>query len=167
MPDDGASEGVLLSAALVPDALELVEVVLDQVIKRGGLGISRPVGSLRVAFHMESNCPRGLCANSMFRGEPRLANADQMLRQARASRPVIDASRLRSKSKPQNLDFHLKEPVSRQKQIRGVDLLQCGECCPGAQQVGADFNGLRQFRFRLCRIAETQVPEADHVMRVG
>jgi hypothetical protein len=30
MPDDGAPEAVLFFVALIPDALELVEVVLDQ-----------------------------------------------------------------------------------------------------------------------------------------
>jgi len=66
MPDDGAPEAVLLFVAVVPDALELVEVVLDQVIERGGLGISRPVDSLRIAFHMESNRPRDLRANLIW-----------------------------------------------------------------------------------------------------
>jgi hypothetical protein len=67
VPDDGAPEAVLLFVALIPNALELVEVVLDQVIQPGGLRISRPVDSLRIASHMESNCPRRFCANSMFR----------------------------------------------------------------------------------------------------
>jgi hypothetical protein len=66
VPDDGAPEAVLLFVAVVPDALELVEVVLDQVIEHRGLGISRPVDSLRIAFHMESNCPSRYCANAMF-----------------------------------------------------------------------------------------------------
>lgn len=55
MPDDGAPESVLLFVALVPDSLEFVEVVLDQVIERGGLGVSGPVDSLRMALHIGSN----------------------------------------------------------------------------------------------------------------
>jgi hypothetical protein len=38
---DQAPESVLALVALVPDALELVEVVLDQAIPRRGLGIPR------------------------------------------------------------------------------------------------------------------------------
>jgi hypothetical protein len=36
------------------------------VIECGGLGIARPVDSLRRAFHMESNRPRDLRANLMW-----------------------------------------------------------------------------------------------------
>jgi hypothetical protein len=46
---------VLAFVALIPDALEFVEVILDQVIKRGILGVSRPIDSLRMTFHIESN----------------------------------------------------------------------------------------------------------------
>jgi hypothetical protein len=55
VPEDGTPESVLFFVALVPDALEFIEMVLDQVIKRGGLGVSRPVDSLRMAFHIRSN----------------------------------------------------------------------------------------------------------------
>jgi hypothetical protein len=65
MPDDGAPETVLFFVALVPDALEFVEVILDQAIQAGRLGISRPVDSLEDAVHMESDFPRRLWANSM------------------------------------------------------------------------------------------------------
>jgi hypothetical protein len=36
------------------------------VIERRGLGISRPVDSLRIAFHMESNCPRRYYSNPVL-----------------------------------------------------------------------------------------------------
>jgi len=54
-PRDRAPETVLAFVALVPDALEFVEVVLDQVIQRGLPGASLPVDSLRTAFHIRSN----------------------------------------------------------------------------------------------------------------
>jgi hypothetical protein len=51
VPDDGApvehpgnGKAVLSFVALVPDALEFVEVVLYQAIQAGGLGISGPIG---------------------------------------------------------------------------------------------------------------------------
>jgi len=37
VPDNGTPESVLFFVALVPDALEFIEVVLDQAIKRGDL----------------------------------------------------------------------------------------------------------------------------------
>ena len=66
MPDDGAPEAVLLFVALIPDALELVEVVLDQAVESGGLGVTGPVDSLRMAFHIKSNCPMDLRANLIW-----------------------------------------------------------------------------------------------------
>jgi len=57
LPEDGAPETVLAFVALVPDTLEFVEVILDQVIKRGILGVSRPIDSLRIALHIGSNRP--------------------------------------------------------------------------------------------------------------
>lgn len=36
--------------ALLPDALEFVELVLDQAIKRGGPGVSGPVDSLELSM---------------------------------------------------------------------------------------------------------------------
>jgi hypothetical protein len=36
------------------------------VIECGGLGSSRPVDSLRIAFHIKSNSPRDLRANLMW-----------------------------------------------------------------------------------------------------
>jgi hypothetical protein len=58
LPDDGAVEAVLVFVALIPEALEFVEVVLDQAIQAGGLRVSGPIDSLEKTFHMESNCPR-------------------------------------------------------------------------------------------------------------
>ena len=58
---------MLAFVALIPDALEFVEVVLDQVIQRGILGISRPIDSLRMTFHIGSNRLPDSCANLMFR----------------------------------------------------------------------------------------------------
>jgi len=46
VPEDGTPESVRIFIPLVPDALEFIEVVLDQAIKGGGLGISGPVDSL-------------------------------------------------------------------------------------------------------------------------
>ena len=57
---------MLAFVALVPDALELVEVVLEQAIKRGGLGIAGPVDSLGQALHIESNCPAAPAANKQI-----------------------------------------------------------------------------------------------------
>jgi hypothetical protein len=58
VPNDRAPEAVLLFVALVPDVLQFVEVVLNQAIQAGGLGISGPVDSLEDPFHMESNRPK-------------------------------------------------------------------------------------------------------------
>ena len=66
MPDNGTPESVLFFVALVPDALEFIEVVLDQAIKGGGLGVSRPIDSLRTTFHIGSNRRPHSCANLMF-----------------------------------------------------------------------------------------------------
>ena len=66
MVHPGNGETVLAFVALIPDALEFVEVVLDQVIQRGILGVSRPVDSLRIAFHIRSNRLPSLWANLMF-----------------------------------------------------------------------------------------------------
>ena len=52
MPHDRAPESVLAFVALVSDALELVEVVLDQAIQRRSLGIPGPVDSLGQALHI-------------------------------------------------------------------------------------------------------------------
>jgi len=46
MTDDGAPEAVLFFVALIPDALKLVEVVLDQSKQVGGPRVARPVDSL-------------------------------------------------------------------------------------------------------------------------
>ena len=62
-PDLGTPETVLAFVALVPDAFEFLEVVLDQMIERRVLGVSRPVDSLGMAFHIRSNQRKGLCAN--------------------------------------------------------------------------------------------------------
>ena len=45
VPDDGAPEAVLFFVTVVPNALELVEIILDELIQPGGLRISRPVDS--------------------------------------------------------------------------------------------------------------------------
>jgi hypothetical protein len=68
---DRAPESVLAFVALLPDALELVEVALDQAVQRRRLGIPRPVDFLRQALHRRFNCP-----------EPRAAN--------KISKPVFD-----------------------------------------------------------------------------
>ena len=57
---------MLAFVALVPDALELIEVVLDQTIQRGGLGIPGPIDSLGQALHIGSNCPATPAANKML-----------------------------------------------------------------------------------------------------
>jgi hypothetical protein len=57
---------VLAFVALLPDALELVEVVLNQAIERRGMGIPRPVDSLRQALHIGSNCPAAPAANKII-----------------------------------------------------------------------------------------------------
>ena len=57
---------MLAFVALVPDALELVKVVLDQAIQRGGLGVARPVDSLGQALHTGSNCPAAPAANRIL-----------------------------------------------------------------------------------------------------
>jgi hypothetical protein len=57
--------------AFVPDALELVEGVLDQTIQVGGLRFSGPIDSLGIASHMESNCRRvfgPISVGSLFQG---------------------------------------------------------------------------------------------------
>ena len=59
MADDGAPEAILSFVLLIPDTLELVEILLDQDIELGGTGISRMIDPLRTAFHMGSNCPIG------------------------------------------------------------------------------------------------------------
>ena len=56
---------MLAFVALVPDALEFFEVVLDEAIQRRGLGIPGPVDSLGQALHIGSNCPRPRAANKM------------------------------------------------------------------------------------------------------
>ena len=66
MVHPGNGETVLAFVALIPDALEFVEVVLDQVIQRGILGVSRPIDSLRMTFHIGSNRLPSLWANLMF-----------------------------------------------------------------------------------------------------
>ena len=55
MPDDGAPEAVLFFVALIPDAFELVEVVLDQGKEVGGPRIAGPVDSWSRALHIRSN----------------------------------------------------------------------------------------------------------------
>jgi hypothetical protein len=57
---------VLAFITLFPDALELVEVVLDQTIKWRGLGIPGPIDSLGQALHIGSNCPAAPAANKML-----------------------------------------------------------------------------------------------------
>jgi len=64
-------ESVLAFVAPVPDALELVEVVLDQAIQRRSLGIARPVDSLGQALHTGSNCLVTLAAKKMQSGTKR------------------------------------------------------------------------------------------------
>jgi hypothetical protein len=59
---------VLAFIALFPDALELVEVVLDQAIQGGGLDIPGPIDSLGQALHIGSNCPTSPAANKMLGG---------------------------------------------------------------------------------------------------
>src|ERR1035437_2081070 len=46
-------------------------------------------------------------------------------------------------------------------------LLQGGKSGPGAQQIRAGLDRLRQLRLGLGRVTETQVAEPDQVMRVG
>jgi hypothetical protein len=59
---------VLPFVALFPDGLELVEVVLDQAIQRGGLDIPGAADSLGQALHIGSNCPAAPAANKMLSG---------------------------------------------------------------------------------------------------
>ena len=66
LPEDGTPETVLAFVALIPDALEFVEMILDQVIQRGILGVARPIDSLRMTFHIGSNRLPDSCANLMF-----------------------------------------------------------------------------------------------------
>ena len=56
---------MLAFVALLPDTLELVEVILDQAIQGGGLGIPGAVDSLGQAWHIGSNCPEAAVANKM------------------------------------------------------------------------------------------------------
>jgi hypothetical protein len=73
---DRAPESVLAFVVLVPDALELVEVVLDQAIPRRGLDISRPLDSLGQALHIDSNCPVAQAAKKMSSGTRRCMRGD-------------------------------------------------------------------------------------------
>src|ERR1035437_7568807 len=60
------------------------------------------------------------------------------------------------------------KPVDTASRAGGVSiLLQGGKSGPGAQQIRAGLDRLRQFRLGLGRVTETQVAEADQVMRVG
>ena len=56
--------------ALIPDALEFVEVILDQMMQRAIPGVSRPIDSLWKTFHIGSNRLPDSCANLMFRVLP-------------------------------------------------------------------------------------------------
>jgi hypothetical protein len=55
MPDDGAPEAVLSFVALVPDAPELVKVVLDEGKQFRGARIAGPVDSLSRTLHIRAN----------------------------------------------------------------------------------------------------------------
>ncbi len=68
MAHNGTPESVLASIALFPDALELVEEVLDQAIQRTVLGIPGAIDSLKRALHIESNCPVTPAANKILSG---------------------------------------------------------------------------------------------------
>jgi hypothetical protein len=63
LADDGTPEAVLFFVALVPNALEFVEVVRDQPVQAGGLWIPKPIDSLEDASPRESNCWHGKRAN--------------------------------------------------------------------------------------------------------
>jgi len=66
MPDDGAPEAVPSFVALVPDALELVKVVLDQGKQLRGARIAGPVDSLSRTLHIRSNRSTDSVANIML-----------------------------------------------------------------------------------------------------
>jgi hypothetical protein len=57
---------VLAFVALVPETIELFEVVLDQTVQRGGLGIPGPIDSLGQALHIGSNRPAAPAANKIL-----------------------------------------------------------------------------------------------------
>jgi hypothetical protein len=57
---------MLAFIALIPDALELVEMVLDQAKQGRRLSIARAVDSLRQALHIGSNCPVVPVANKIL-----------------------------------------------------------------------------------------------------
>jgi hypothetical protein len=68
MADDGAPEAMLFFVALIPDALKLVEVVLDQGKEVVGAGVSRPINCLRRALHIVSNRSSDCVAKMMLAG---------------------------------------------------------------------------------------------------
>lgn len=72
--DEPVVESVLAFAAVVPGALELVEVVFDQTIKRGSPGVPGPVDPLGQAFLIRSSRATGLCAKLILRMRSILAN---------------------------------------------------------------------------------------------
>src|ERR1019366_2722567 len=76
----------------------------------------------------------------------------------RRFQPVAMAGRHGLRDKP-------VDPASRAGGVRM--LLQGGKSGPGAQQIRAVLDRLRQFRLGLGRVTETQVAESDQVMRVG
>jgi len=57
---------VFAFVALFPNTLELVEVMLDQAIQRGGLAIPGAVDSLGQALHIGSNSPATPADNKML-----------------------------------------------------------------------------------------------------
>jgi len=82
MPDDGAPEAVLSFVALVPDALQLVKVVLDQGKQLRGARIAGPVDSLSRTLHIRSNrCTDSVAKNMLVTdGQKDWANAEVVAR---------------------------------------------------------------------------------------
>jgi hypothetical protein len=61
---------------LIPDALELFEVILDQTIHWAGLGIPGLIDSLTQALHIGSNCPAAPAANEIYSGTTHCTSDD-------------------------------------------------------------------------------------------
>jgi hypothetical protein len=59
---------MLFFVALIPETLQLVEVVLDQGKEVGGAGVSRPINCLRGALHIVSNRSSDCVAKMMLAG---------------------------------------------------------------------------------------------------
>ena len=114
MPDDGAPESVLLFVAVIPEALELIEFVLDQAVECGGLGVTEE-NSCRFKIRLfRCGHPPGSDIGSH-------AHSGRLAAILRSPKPITEYSRLMTQRlrrtvllvKPPRPAFHPQQFVSQ------------------------------------------------------